>query len=132
MIDTNILISAALFPAGKTARTVFATADKYLLVISSQIIDELRTVVKRKFPGKVQETESLLRRLQYEIAYTPEYIDPDIFPKIRDQKDYPILASAILANVDVFISGDADFEDVMIEWPEILKPAEFADKYLSA
>jgi putative PIN family toxin of toxin-antitoxin system len=130
MIDTNLLISATIFPEGKTARTVFAAADRYSLVVSSQILDELRAVVKRKFPDKVNETESLLRRLRYEIAYTPEYIDPDIFPKVRDPKDYPILASAILADVDVFISGDADFDDVVIEWPEIMKPAEFADKYL--
>ena len=130
MIDTNLLISAILFPSGKLARDIFDAADKFSLVISSQILDELRAVVKRKFPDKANETEALLRRLSYEIAYTPENIDPDIFPKIRDPKDYPILASAILANVDVFISGDSDFNEVVIEWPMIFRPSEFAKKYL--
>jgi putative PIN family toxin of toxin-antitoxin system len=130
MIDTNLFISAALFPDSVLAAIIFAAADKYALVLSTQILDELRAVVKRKFPNRVSETENLLRRLRYEIAYTPEYIDQDAFPKVRDPKDYPILASAILANIDVFISGDADFEDVAIEYPEILKPSEFAKKYL--
>jgi predicted nucleic acid-binding protein len=86
--------------------------------------------MKRKFPDKVKESETMLRRLRYEIVDTPEDIDQDIYPKIRDPKDYPILVSAILANVDVFISGDADFNDVVVEWPKIMKPAEFAEKHL--
>ena len=130
MLDTNIFISAVLFPNSILASNVFKASEKFSLVISSQILDELRIVIKRKFPGKVNDAEKMLRQLQYEIAYTPEDINPDIFPKIRDPKDYPILASAILANVDVFVSGDADFNDVMIEWPEILRPAEFSEKYL--
>jgi putative PIN family toxin of toxin-antitoxin system len=113
MIDTNLLISSVLLPSGKIAHDIFNAADKYSLVISTQIIEEFRAVVKRKFPDKADETEILLRRLRYEIAYTPENIDPEIFPKIRDPKDYPILALAILAGVDVFISGDMDFNDVV-------------------
>ena len=130
MIDTNLFISAMLFPSSKLAQDIFDAADRFSLVISSQILEEFRAVVKRKFPDKTKETETLLRRLKYEIAYTPENIDPDIFPKIRDPKDYPILASAILANVDVFISGDSDFCDLEVEWPEILSPSDFAKKYL--
>ena len=131
MFDTNLFVSAALFPNSTLARNVFIAAEKFSLVICSQILDELRVVMKSKFPHKIKESEAMLRRLQYEIVYTPENIDSDIFPKIRDPKDYPVLASAILANVDVFISGDADFNEVVVEWPEILKPASFAQKYLS-
>jgi predicted nucleic acid-binding protein len=53
-----------------------------------------------------------------------------VFPHIRDPKDYPILASAILANMDVFISGDLDFRDVVTDYPEILSPLDFAQKYM--
>lgn len=44
-------------------------------------------------------------------------------------KDYPILYTAILDNVDVLVTGDGDFNDVKVEKPEILKPSEFLEKY---
>ena len=130
MFDTNIFISAILFPESILAHNLFEAAERFSLVLNSQIIHELRVVMKRKFPDKVKESEEMLRRLRYETLYTPEDIHMDIYPKIRDPKDYPILASAILANVDVFVSGDADFNEEVIEWPEIMKPARFAEKYL--
>ncbi len=68
--------------------------------------------------------------LDFEMVFTPTEIYPDIYPKIRDKKDYPILASAILADVDVFITGDKDFSAVYIERPEVMIIAEFASKYL--
>jgi predicted nucleic acid-binding protein len=57
------------------------------------------------------------------MAFTPTEIDPDLYPKIRDKKDYPILASAIIADVDVFITGDKDFSAVDIERPEVMSIA---------
>jgi predicted nucleic acid-binding protein len=50
-------------------------------------------------------------------------------PDIRDEKDKPLLAAAILSDVDILISGDKDFHCVDIERPEILKPSEFLERY---
>ena len=44
-------------------------------------------------------------------------------------RDYPILYSAITEDVAVFITGDADFNEVVVDKPEILTPTEFLDKY---
>ena len=41
----------------------------------------------------------------------------------------PILYSSIMADVDVFVTGDKDFDDLNLEKPEILTPAEFLKKY---
>lgn len=48
---------------------------------------------------------------------------------MRDVYDYPILATAILEDVDVLISGDKDFAAVDTDRPEILTPTEFLSKY---
>jgi len=40
-----------------------------------------------------------------------------------------VLHTAIIAGVDVLITGDKDFEDVEIERPEIMTPKEFFEKY---
>lgn len=53
----------------------------------------------------------------------------DRFPVIRDIYDFPILATAILEDVDILITGDKDFRDTEIEKPEILTPSEFLGRY---
>jgi len=63
------------------------------------------------------------------LVYTPEKINPADYPDIRDIKDLPILVSAIKEDVDVLISGDADFAPLDMKHPEILTPREFVEKY---
>ena len=130
MIDTNIIVSAALFPESRLSKSTLELSDRYKLVICDKVITELREVIARKFPNKTQVCERFLRKLDFELALTPTDIDPDIYPKIRDKKDYPILASAIIADVDIFISGDGDFKATDVVRPEIMTIAAFSDTYL--
>ncbi|MDR1588913.1 MAG: putative toxin-antitoxin system toxin component, PIN family [Oscillospiraceae bacterium] len=130
MLDTNILISAGIFSGRRLSDQAVRIAEEFNLVLSSRIIDELWVVMDLKFSHKKSAMERFLRRLNYEIAYTPTEIDEDIFPKIRDKKDYPVLASAIIADVDVFVTGDKDFGGLDLERPEIMTISEFAGKYL--
>jgi len=51
-------------------------------------------------------------------------------PAIRDEKDIPVLAAAIESKVDIFITGDKDFDDVKIERPRIMKPKQYSDEYM--
>ena len=129
-LDTNLLISAGIFTGKRTTTLTLRIADEHTIVLSSRIIDELREVIDNKFPDKKSVLERFLRRLSFETAYTPTEIDEDIYPKIRDKKDYPILASAIIADVDVFITGDKDFGGLDLERPEIMTISEFEQKYL--
>lgn len=130
MLDTNILISAGLFPNSRLAGLAVRIADEHRVVLSSRIVDELRTVAELKFPDKKPALERFLRHFSFEMSYTPEEIDGDIYPKIRDKKDYPILASAVIADVDIFITGDKDFGGLDLERPEIMTIAEFEKKYM--
>lgn len=41
-----------------------------------------------------------------------------------------VLYTAIMEDVDIFVTGDKDFCNVDVEKPEILTPGEFAEKYL--
>jgi hypothetical protein len=43
--------------------------------------------------------------------------------------DYPALYSAIVEDVDLFVTGDNDFHDVEIEKPEIITPPDFLERY---
>ncbi|MCM1191262.1 MAG: PIN domain nuclease [Butyrivibrio sp.] len=95
----------------------------------SYIVEELKDVVRRKFPAKVSVIDTLLAKMNYEYVYSPDIPGEALF-EIRDVKDYPILYTAILEDVDVFVTGDTDFSGVDVEKPEILTPTEFVEKYI--
>lgn len=99
------------------------------LVLSSYVVEELKSVVRRKFPKREADIERLLFLMSFEYVYTPDEIDQELF-EIRDVKDYPVLFTAIIEDVDVLITGDKDFSDIVIEKPEIVTPAEFVERYL--
>lgn len=130
MLDTNVIISALLFPSAKMNAMMQCVLMKHRLVLSSYVVDELKRVVRRKFPQKEAVIDKLLTMLSFEYAYTPEKVEDGLF-YIRDIKDYPVLYTAILEDVDVLVTGDRDFADIGIEKPEIMTPAEFIEKFLS-
>jgi len=128
MLDTNVLISAIVFPNKRMDSLIYKATLDHQLVLSSYVIDELLEVTKRKFPKKVKDVDLFLTRLPYELVYTPKKQSHDFF-RIRDINDYPVLYSAIIEDVDIFVTGDDDFDDVEIEKPEIISPSEFLEKY---
>ena len=129
MVDTNILISAILFRSSRINAVLADITAKHTLVISSFVIEELRAVVDRKFPGKLPVVDMLLHQMSFELVYTPQNIEEGIFD-IRDPKDYPVLYTAMTNGVDVLITGDKDFAEVEVDMPEILTPAAYMGKYM--
>ena len=54
MIDTNIFISAALFPNGRAAQAFFkALYPPYQPLVCEYVLDELHRKFREKFPEKV-------------------------------------------------------------------------------
>jgi len=104
-------------------------AEQHTIVLSSYVIDELKRVTRKKFPDKYGSLESFLKELPFELVYTPEKIDKQKYPRIRDEKDLPVLITAIIGDVDVLVSGDEDFKSVETERPEFLTPRAFVEKY---
>ena len=128
MLDTNVLISALLFPNGRITTIVNCIFGRFRLVLSSYVINELKEVIQRKFPSKITDIEIALSNMSFEYVYTPSEIDTSIF-SIRDIKDYPVLYTAIISNVDILITGDKDFLDVDVDSPVIMTPGEFFEKF---
>jgi len=129
MIDTNVLISAFVLYSSYLIRMVNNITERHTIVLPTYVLDELKRVTMRKFPEKYGLLESFLRELPFELVYTPERIDKTKYPDIRDEKDLPILVSAIIEDVDILISGDEDFAPIEIEYPEIMTPKRFVEKY---
>ena len=129
MIDTNVLISAALFPKSQISLLIKKVTDTHELILCSYIIDELHEIFHRKFKDKIYLLDKFLYKLAYELIYTPTDIKSGEYPEIRDKEDLPIIVSALLSDVDILITGDKDFFDIDIDKPEILTPREYLEKY---
>ena len=94
------------------------------MVLCDQNISELREVLNRKRPDKLADAEVLLAEMAYELipaAYHAEKL-------IRDAKDQPILNAAIIANVDIILTGDKDFLSLDMEHPRCINVAQFIEK----
>lgn len=127
MIDTNVIISAALFPNGNTAKAFFkAMMPPYEPIVCDYIVDELHRKFQEKFPEKQTELEAFLfQALSFiEVVKTPEDA-VEAESKVRDVKDRPILRAALDAHADLFLTGDKDFLESSITDPRITGVAEF-------
>jgi predicted nucleic acid-binding protein len=129
MLDTNVLFSAIFFQSERMDGLFRELSKNHGIVLCSYSLEELNRIARRKFPQKLSAVEIFLQKLPYRLVHTPsvDLIEDDF--NLRDPADYPILLSAILAGVDILITGDRDFGDVALERPEIMSPARFMELY---
>ena len=129
MLDTNIFISLIFFPSVQTRELARKLTESYQIVVCDYVIEELRLVTERKFLAKRKFLDRFFMELPFELVYTPKELDLNEFPEMRDVKDSPILATAIMENIDVFLTGDKDFFVLDVETPQILTMKEFLEQY---
>ncbi|MBQ4511734.1 MAG: putative toxin-antitoxin system toxin component, PIN family [Anaerolineaceae bacterium] len=127
MIDTNIIISAALFPKGKAAQALYkAMSSPFEPILCDYVIDELHRKFLEKFPTKRIELEAFLFNLVSALTIVTTPIETkEEEMKIRDPKDRPILRSAIEEHADLFLTGDKDFLESSVSDPRIISVPEF-------
>lgn len=124
-VDANVVISALLFPGGKVAQVFAHVLENHTAIISSYTKNECAEVFSKKFPEKSGLLDNFFDGISYEEFESPAEINTLNYPKIRDVKDLPVLASAILSDSDVLLTGDKDFCDVHIDKPLVFTPAQY-------
>lgn len=130
MIDSNIIISAAIFPNARMDKFLACVSEEHQLFVCSYTLEEVMRVVKRKWPNRLRSMELFLQALSYSYVRTPslDILDPGVV--IRDEDDYPVLASALLADVDILITGDHDFDGLGLDRPEIMTIKAFMVNFI--
>jgi len=122
MIDTNVIVSAIYNPKSKPASVIKHVCENHELVLCDYIIAECYDVIMRKFPHHATTFDKLLASLGYELIAAPR--DGLAMP---DPKDSPILNAAIIADVDLIVSGDKHFLTLDMERPNVCSPSMYFD-----
>jgi uncharacterized protein len=112
VVDTNTLISGALWEGPPARFLEAASIGRVELVLSPEILAEFAEVVARpKFVARVAArsttAEALARKLVEEVTIVSPAVLP-LPPEPRDPKDLHVLECAVAAHPDVIVSGDKD------------------------
>jgi putative PIN family toxin of toxin-antitoxin system len=129
VIDTNVFVSAAVFPPSVPRRAVRKALRGGLLLFSEYTMDELKEVLFRsKFARYVSREERTLFLAQ--LGNAAEFVPIiQLVRECRDAKDDKFLEVALNGRADVIVTGDADLLE-MHPWRgvEILTPAHSLKK----
>lgn len=125
LVDTNVVISALLFPNSAPSEVLAQVLAGERLVLTRWIIDELQEVVARKRPDLLPALEAFLAGIDYELAELGTSSGSGV--NIADEDDQPILDAALAADVDVIVTGNKHFLALGLTRPQILTPRAFLD-----
>ena len=125
VIDTNVLISAALSTQGAPAKLVQCALAQHRLVFSQATFDELRTRLYRPKFDRFIALESRERLLHdfNACAHWVEIGEPGLY--CRDRDDDQMVEAALQASAAALISGDKDLLDMApIPGLQVLSPQQ--------
>lgn len=110
VFDTNIFVSAFMFPGGRAETAVDAVADgKVNLIISKPIIHEVLDVLARKFD---RNAEALARVSVYLVELATVVNPRGRLSVLKDEPDNRILECAIAGRADIVVTGDQAILDL--------------------
>ncbi len=127
LIDTNVLISAALSANGIPFQAyVKAASYPNHGLICEQNVDEMKRIFNKKFPNRLAALDQFLSNALLTLELIP--VPTDEIPleaQVRDVNDRPILRAAIKAKADILLTGDKDFLESGLKNPAIMTPSDF-------
>ena len=129
VLDPNVLVSAAISPAGPPRQILTAWIDeRFELIASPALLDELAEVLARpkfqRFITAAVATELIdgLATDAVTVADPPE--PPGVAP---DPDDDYLVALARVAGADYLVSGDRHLLGLTDPDPPVLSPRQFLD-----
>jgi len=133
VVDTNVLISAALSPRSAPAQIVDYLLQYAILVFSRETFAELETRLWRPKFDRYLDMERR-RLLLHDFAAAAQWIDLPATPRSahsRDPDDDVFLHTALHGKAEWLVSGDKDLLELSpAEWGfEILSPAQALEKW---
>ena len=105
LLDTNVLV-AALVARGVCADLLEHCVRSHLIICSSELLNEIRDVLSRKFHQRDADVRATVRLFAEAFTLvTPATLDA---PVCRDPDDDVVLATALAGECAAIITGDQD------------------------
>lgn len=125
-LDTNVLASAAATRGlcADVLREIFA---RHECIISKQVLNELRRVLRSKFGLDKELIDDFISLLRQDSVLAKPRGSLEV--TLGDKDDLEILAAAIAGGAEVLLTGDAELLALgKIEDLEILSPRQFWER----
>ena len=127
-LDSNVIFSGLYSPEGAPGIILeHFVRGSISVVVSRQVLEEVIRTFKEKLPDSLPALRRLLVNTPPEVAAAPELPDIKRWTKKLHLGDAAILAAAITAQPDYFITGDRHFVenlDAKEKGLTIVMPAE--------
>lgn len=132
-LDTNVIFSGLYSDKGAPGAILdYFLQGKFRVVVYRQVLDELVAVMKQKLPGALTALRTLLINMPPEVTPNPQTHEIRRWEEILQPGDAAILAAAIAAGPDFFVTGDSHFLDnagaIKQAGLNITTPADFLKK----
>ena len=108
LLDTNVLISAVLFGGIPRSLLERGIAGEIELVTSPSLMDEFEEVVREKF-GFPPE---IARTVRTELELLADVVRPKTIPRVLQDPDDVVLATAVTGRVEAIVTGDSGLLDL--------------------
>jgi len=106
-LDTNVIFSGLYSSSGAPNAILEAYLDKKVeIVISRQILEEIVVTISQKKPELLPTLYFFLEQAPFEIQSDIAIAEVNRWARIIDLPDAPILAAAIAAKPDYFVTGN--------------------------
>ena len=125
-VDTNVLVSAVATRGlcADVLREVLAAHD---LVVSRQVLDEVRRVLQTKFNVSPDLIADFIKLLQQDAVVAAPGRVPNV--ELRDRADRLILSAAVACGADMLVTGDNELLALgTVEGVAIVSPRQFWTK----
>ncbi len=130
VLDTNVLVSAAINPKGPPAQIIRAwRAHSFVWVTSPPLLDEAaKTLASRKVTQYLTWTKAEIAQFWAAVSQSARIVSPtDQLNVIQsDPSDNRVLEAAIEGHADYIVSGDRDLLDLGdFQGIRVVTPARF-------
>jgi uncharacterized protein len=129
VLDPNVLVSAAISPAGPPRQILTAWInERFELIASPALLDELADVLARPKLQRFITTALAVAFIDGIATDATILTDPPEPPGVSpDPDDDYLIALARAADADYIVSGDRDLLDLTDPHPPVLTPRQFLD-----
>lgn len=133
LIDSSTIYSAIVY-SDKKINILDLLIEKYIIVITDYIIEELKRNFNNKLTGSLKE--KVLKQLDIFISNCEVKTKNDYIQNIQKAREYisdkdsPILACGMLPDIEYLLTSDKEFWDLKIKDIKIITPKEAKEQLI--